>query len=107
MLLTKIIPSSNESYHLEEKSQLSQSPVAPFRVVNIGNGKSENLMDFIEILEIALGKTAAKNLIKMQAGDVYETYANTDLLEKLTGFRPSTCLSTGIEKMVKWYFDYI
>ena len=82
------------------------SPVAPYRVVNIGNGQKIPLMEFIEALENALGARIEKNMLPMQPGDVHETWANTDLLETLTGYRPNTDVKTGIAAFVDWYACY-
>ena len=84
----------------------SLSPVAPFRTVNIGNGASVALMDFITETEQALGMPIEKNLMEMQKGDVPATWADTDLLEALTGYRPNTPVSEGIARFVAWYRDY-
>lgn len=84
----------------------SLSPVAPFRVVNIGNGQSVPLMTFISEIEKALGQPIKKNMMEMQKGDVPATWANTDLLEALTGYRPNTPVETGIAKFVDWYREY-
>jgi UDP-glucuronate 4-epimerase len=84
----------------------SLSPDAPFRIVNIGTGKPINLVAFIEAIEAALGKTSIRILKPMQPGDVPRTYAGVDLLERLTGYRPATPLSTGIAAFVDWYRAY-
>lgn len=84
----------------------SLSPVAPFRVVNIGNGASVALLDFITEIEKALGMEIPKNMMEMQKGDVPATWANTDLLERLTGYRPNTPVSEGIARFVAWYREY-
>ncbi|MCK7616002.1 SDR family NAD(P)-dependent oxidoreductase [Roseibium sediminicola] len=84
----------------------SLSPVAPWRVVNIGNSTSVQLTDFIEAIETAIGKKAERNLMPMQAGDVPATWANADLLQKLTGHRPKTNVREGVAKFVEWYRDY-
>ena len=81
------------------------SPVAPWRVVNIGNGKPVELMDFIAALEHALGKTAQKNMLPMQKGDVTETYASNALLEFLTSYKPKVGIEEGVKKLVDWYRD--
>ncbi len=81
----------------------SLSPVAPFRVVNIGNADPVKLMDFIRTLEQALGVTAEKRYLPMQPGDVPDTWADTTLLRTLTGKHPTTSLSDGIERFVEWY----
>ena len=83
-----------------------QSPVAPFRVINIGNAKPEKLNDFIEALEFSLGVKAKKEFTSMQAGDVPSTWADTSLLKHLTGFSPRTNIYKGIDFFVKWYRDY-
>jgi len=84
----------------------SLSPVAPYRVVNIGNAAPVKLMDFIEAIEAALGMEAQKNFMEMQAGDVPATWADTKLLHGLTGTRPQTPLAQGIGTFVDWYRDY-
>jgi UDP-glucuronate 4-epimerase len=84
----------------------SLSPVAPFRVVNIGNGAPVNLMDFIAAIEAALGKPAKRNYMAMQPGDVPKTWANADLLEALTGFRPNYPVAKGIREFVAWFREY-
>jgi len=84
----------------------SLSPVAPFRIVNIGNSNKVKLLDFIEELENCLGKKAIRNYMPMQKGDVHATWANTDLLKKLTGYTPKTNISEGIKKFVDWYINY-
>jgi UDP-glucuronate 4-epimerase len=84
----------------------SLSPVAPFRIVNIGNSDKVRLLDFIDAIETCLGKKATRNYMEMQAGDVPATWANADLLKSLTGYRPQTDFRDGIAKFVAWYRDY-
>jgi len=84
----------------------SLSPVAPYRVVNIGNGDKVRLMDFVEAIEEAVGKEAIRNYMPMQMGDVPATWANTDLLQRLTGYRPQTDFKDGIARFVVWFRDY-
>ena len=84
----------------------SLSPVAPFRVVNIGNSQTVRLMDFIEAIEEALGIKAKRNYMDMQPGDVPATWADASLLESLTGYRPQTDVRTGVARFVEWYKDY-
>ena len=75
-------------------------------VYNIGNNSPEKLMYFIETLEKALGKTAVKEFLPMQPGDVYQTYADvTPLIEKF-GFKPSTSIEEGLGRFVEWYKEY-
>lgn len=84
----------------------SLSPVAPHRVVNIGNSESVKLTDFIAAIEAALGKPAQHNLMPMQAGDVPATWANAELLKTLTGYAPKTTVPDGVAAFVKWYRQY-
>jgi UDP-glucuronate 4-epimerase len=84
----------------------SLSPVAPWRVVNIGNSTSVQLTQFIEAIEAAAGRKAERNLMPMQAGDVPATWANADLLQRLTGYRPGTTVEEGVAKFVAWYREY-
>ena len=84
----------------------SISDIAPFRIVNIGNSQTINLIDYINELERVLGKVAHKNFLDMQDGDVYKTHSNIELLKALTGFRPKTTLHEGISEFVKWYKSY-
>lgn len=84
----------------------SLSPVAPHRIVNIGNGEPVQLMAFIEALEKALGQPATKNFMDMQPGDVPATWADGALLQKLTGYTPKTDVETGVKAFVDWYRDY-
>ena len=81
----------------------SLSPVAPWRVVNIGNGDTVELMDYIKALEAAVGIEAKKNMMEMQQGDVPATLASNDLLKALTGFTPSTPVQDGVAAFVAWY----
>lgn len=84
----------------------SLSPVAPFRVVNIGNSEKIRLLDFIEAIEDSLNKKAIRNYMPMQKGDVPATWANADLLRSLTDYRPQTDFRDGIAEFVAWYRDY-
>ena len=104
-LLIDVVPqiSSNSSLPLNFDNK---SPVAPFRVVNIGNSKPQKLIDFIHAIEIAVGKTAKKNMMPIQAGDVPATWADISLLKELTGYVPATDLTTGVEKFIEWYQSY-
>lgn len=79
---------------------------AAYRLYNIGNHQPVELMQFIETLENFLGKTANKNLLPMQAGDVPATYAEVADLHQAVGFQPSTSIAVGIERFVEWYNSY-
>ena len=84
----------------------SRSPVAPFRVVNIGNSEKVKLLDFINAIEEELGIEAKRNYVDMQKGDVPATWADATLLEELTGYKPATSVREGVKKFVSWYLDY-
>lgn len=84
----------------------SLSPVAPFRIVNIGNSEKVRLLDFIAAIEDSLGMKAERNLMPMQKGDVPATWANAVLLRQLTGYAPQTNYRDGIAQFVAWYRDY-
>jgi len=103
-LLIDAVPVRPEDGVVDEGDSLS--PVAPFRVVNIGNSDAVQLVAFIEAIEAATGKKATRNLMPMQAGDVPATWANADLLHKLTGYAPKTDVKDGVAKFVGWYRQY-
>ncbi|GMM61927.1 NAD-dependent epimerase/dehydratase family protein [Novosphingobium pituita] len=84
----------------------SLSPVAPWRVVNIGNSDAVQLTDFIDAIEDATGRKAERSLMPMQAGDVPATWANAELLRTLTGYAPSTSVRAGVAEFVRWYREY-
>lgn len=76
------------------------------KVYNIGNNNPEKLMYFIETLEKAIGKTAEKEYLPMQPGDVYQTYADVTELQRDFDFKPSTTIEDGLNRFAKWYFEY-
>jgi UDP-glucuronate 4-epimerase len=84
----------------------SLSPVAPFRIVNIGNNDKVRLLDFVDAIEESLGIKAIRNYMPMQTGDVPATWADASLLERLTGYRPATDFRDGIANFVAWFRDY-
>lgn len=84
----------------------SLSPVAPFRIVNIGNSDKVRLEDFISAIEAELGRKAVRNYMDMQTGDVPATWADAQLLQNLTGYRPQTDFRTGVARFVRWYREY-
>ncbi|SFP05183.1 NAD-dependent epimerase/dehydratase family protein [Qipengyuania nanhaisediminis] len=84
----------------------SLSPVAPWRIVNIGNSKPVQLGDMIAAIEAALGVTAKRNLMPMQPGDVPATWADAELLRSLTGYVPATDIKDGVARFTQWYRDY-
>ena len=83
----------------------SLSPVAPCRVINIGNSAPVELMVFIKAIEHALGFEAEKRFLPMQAGDVPATWADTGLLQSLIGDTPRTDIAEGVRRFVDWYLE--
>lgn len=84
----------------------SLSPVAPFRILNIGNSDKVRLLDFIDAIEEELGTKAVRNYMPMQKGDVPATWADASLLNRLTGYQPQTDFRDGIAQFVAWFRDY-
>ncbi len=82
---------------------LCKADQVPFRVYNIGNGHPVGLMDFVHALEKATGKTAQLDLLPLQPGDMYRTWADTAKLKRDYGFSPSTPLEEGVGNFVAWY----
>ena len=81
----------------------SLSPIAPWRSVNIANGRPLELLAFVETIEAALQRRAIRNLLPMQLGDVTATWADPGLLLALTGYLPDTSIETGVRGFVDWY----
>ena len=104
-LLIDAVPERPESPEAVAEGD-SLSPVAPWRVVNIGNGEKVALGDFIAAIEAATGREAKRNLMEMQKGDVRATWADNSLLRRLTGYRPETDIRAGMAAFVAWYRDY-
>lgn len=84
----------------------SLSPVAPYRIVNLGNSEPVRLMEFIAAIEACIGRTAEKRMMDMQPGDVPATWADATLLRRLTGHAPRTTVADGVARFVAWYRDY-
>ena len=84
----------------------SATSTAPYRLYNIGSNNPVDLLHYIEVLEKTLGKTAEKNLLPMQPGDVLATYADVDALIQDVGYRPTTPVEEGIARFVEWYRDF-
>ena len=82
------------------------SSAAPYKLYNIGNNEPVELMYMIETIEKCLGKTAEKNMMPIQPGDVPATYADVDDLIRDVGFRPATPIETGIANFIEWYRDF-
>ena len=99
-----VIPKSDPSWKVETGTPASSS--APYRVFNIGNGNPVKLMDFVESLENSLGVKAKKNMMSMQPGDVYQTYADVEDLFDATGYKPAMTVEQGVNNFVEWYRDF-
>ena len=103
-LLIDVVPERPKNGLVPESDSLS--PVAPYRVVNIGNSDKVKLLDFVEAIEDVLGKRAIRNYTAMQMGDVPATWADSSLLHSLTGYQPQTDFRDGIAQFVEWYRNY-
>ena len=77
-----------------------------YEVINLGNGSPVELLTFVDLLEKELSQTAIKNMLPMQQGDVYETYADTTKAKELLGFESQTSFETGVKNFVTWYQSY-
>ncbi|MEM7728629.1 MAG: NAD-dependent epimerase/dehydratase family protein [Pseudomonadota bacterium] len=103
-LITTIPPGPGETRRTVAGDSLS--PVAPFRVVNVGNSDKVRLLDFIDAIEASLGVTAQRVMVQHQAGDVPATHSDSTLLRDLTGFTPQTDYRDGIARFADWFRDY-
>jgi UDP-glucuronate 4-epimerase len=104
LLMLNAVPERPQNGIVPEGDSLSS--VAPYRVVNIGNSRSECLLDFIDAIEDALGRKAMRNFMEIQPGDVPATWADGSLLERLTGYRPQTDIRDGVRSFIAWYREY-
>ena len=102
--IVNVIPKSDSTWTVEAGTPATSS--APYRIYNVGHGSPINLMKFIEAIEGELGSEAKKNFRGMQAGDVYQTYADTTDLFEATGYTPQVNVAEGVAKLVKWYRDF-
>jgi UDP-glucuronate 4-epimerase len=93
----------NENWNSDVPDPDSSS--APFRIFNIGNNNPVQLMAYIVALEKALGRTAIKNMMDIQAGDVPATHADTTALEEYIKFKPQTSVDEGVNRFVEWYLE--
>jgi UDP-glucuronate 4-epimerase len=98
------VPEPNRSWSSDRPDAATSN--APYRLYNIGTNHPEKLLHLIEVLEDCLGRTAIKNLLPMQPGDVPATFADVDDLTRDVGFRPSTPLEVGVRRFVEWYREY-
>lgn len=99
-----VVPEPNAEWSVEAGSPATSS--APYRVYNIGHGSPVKLMDYIKALESTLGIEAKKNMLPMQPGDVYVTYADTQDLFNATQYKPQMGVEQGVANFVKWYKEF-
>jgi len=102
---------TNDSTAAANPSWTGENPDAgtsnsPYRIYNIGNNQPTELLYLIEVIEKSLGKTAKKNLLPMQPGDVPQTYADVQDLIRDVGFAPKTPIEEGVAKFVRWYREF-
>ena len=102
--IADVEPVKNPDWTVEAGSPATSS--APYAVYNIGHGSPISLMDFVQAIESELGIEAKKNFRGMQAGDVYQTYADTTDLFKVIGYTPAVTVKQGVAEFVKWYKDF-
>ena len=96
--------SANKSW--DSKNPDPATSVAPYKLFNIGNNNPVELLDYIEALEISLGKTAVKELLPLQPGDVVNTYADVDDLVEEMNYKPSISVKEGVENFANWFKEY-
>ena len=89
-----------------DKSITNKEHQPPYNVYNIGNNNPVDLMDYIKSLEKVLGKTAQKEFLPLQPGDVQDTYADVKDLVEQFGYKPSITVEDGITKFINWYHEY-
>ena len=98
------VPQKNNQWQ-QSKSEVSASS-APYKIYNIGNNSPVMLSEFIEAIENELGKTAIKELLPIQPGDVPATYADVSDLVRDVGYKPNTTVKEGVQKFISWYKKY-
>ncbi|WP_028869047.1 NAD-dependent epimerase [Psychromonas arctica] len=102
--IADVEPVKSPEWTVEAGSPATSS--APYAVYNIGHGSPISLMDFVQAIESELGIEAKKNFREMQAGDVYQTYADTSDLFKAIGYTPAVTVKEGVAEFVKWYKEF-
>lgn len=102
--ITDRLPAANPGWSGESPDP--STSLAPYRIYNVGNRSAVRLMDFIGLIEKALGRQAKKNFLPLQSGDVPATYADVSNLATDIGFEPNTPIEEGIHRFVAWYREY-
>ena len=106
-ILIKLIDkpaTSNKNFNKENPDP--SSSWAPYKIFNLGNGKPVNILEFIKLLEIYIGKKAIKEFVPIQPGDVVKTLANNEAIVKYTNFAPEKNLNSGVEEFITWYKSF-
>jgi UDP-glucuronate 4-epimerase len=103
--LAEVVPVKGQPVAFEGGED-SLSPIAPFRVVNIGGGAPVGLLPFIDTIGRHLGVRMVRRMLPMQPGDVPRTFASTNLLKALTGYVPQTGVDVGVRAFIDWFQDY-
>jgi UDP-glucuronate 4-epimerase len=98
-------PGKDRSWNGDSPDPAS-SGVAPYRVYNIGNEQSVELLRYIEVLEQCLGTKARMEMLPLQAGDVPETEADMSALNRAVEYRPTVSVEEGVANFVAWYRGY-
>lgn len=98
------VPAGNPNWNSEEMDPAEST--APYRIFNVGNQHPTRLMDYILCIEQTIGVEAQKQMLPMQDGDVYRTWADSSALSDVTGFAPATPLAAGIAKTVEWFREF-
>jgi UDP-glucuronate 4-epimerase len=98
------VPAANPAWRGDAPDPATSA--APFRLYNIGNNRPVELLRYIELIEQCLGRKAIQNLLPLQVGDVPDTWADIEDLQRDTGYAPSTPVEVGIERFVRWYLEY-
>ena len=98
-------PATNE-LNFNKANPVSSSSWSPYKVFNLGNSNPVPLMTFIKEIEESLGKSAKKEYLPLQQGDVPATFSSPDLLNEWINFKPNTPVKKGISEFIKWYKDF-
>ncbi|WP_455962990.1 NAD-dependent epimerase [Bacteroides bouchesdurhonensis] len=98
------VPTGNSAWCAEVHEP--DSSTAPYKIYNIGNSQPIKLIDFIQAIENIIGYSAEKLYLPMQPGDVYQTSADTTLLQTELGFKPNTSIEYGVKKTIEWYRSF-
>lgn len=98
------VPAENAAWNAEYGSPKNSS--APYQVFNIGNGNPVQLLDFVDALEDSIGIEANRNMMPMQAGDVYKTWADTKDLFEAVNYQPKMDVKRGVDNFVQWYRQF-